>query len=661
LELAADLELRQGRTYRAVLIRPGLWEGKGLRCSADALRAAAGKFEGAASFLNPPGRQWGDHGYPMLERMLAVCCNASWSEECQAVVADYRLTESPVADMFARLVDGWLSDRAAGRAVPAVGLSAVLWLHAGERDDEGLRDVLEIVAVDRVDAVYRPAAGGEFLDVVKNAMEGVGMGGEESAVAMQPRTAGRAVEEAPAAASRAALDAQALPGVVAEERAPAGLTQLASALRGDLLQSRLALSGLPERWRRVVAEGLPETWTVEELDRTIQRIKAAWAEEEQARTVQGVRPIVSGMLDGYDQINEALCALIEGRAPSNGVRPLSGLREAYLLLSGDYEMTGVFRPDRVQLANVSSTTMVNIVANAMNKIVVSEFRKYPRWWEPIVRREHFSSLQQIRWITLNGISEIPTVSEGGAYTEMKWSDAAETADWVKKGAYIALTVEAMDKDDVGKLRMVPAAMAEAAWKTLAADISGVFLASSGVGPTMSDGKALFHADRGNLGATALSSASWAAAKLAMRKQTDPGSGQRVGGLAAPRYLIVPPDLENTALTVLASEGLPGTANNDVNPEAEGNSHDARLANARRRIIVVDSWTDTNDWAAVADPGMFPTIGLGFRYGDTPELFSVASPNSGLMFSNDSMPIKLRWFYAVGPMDSRGLYKANVAG
>ena len=30
-----------------------------------------------------------------------------------------------------------------------------------------------------------------------------------------------------------------------------------------------------------------------------------------------------------------------------------------------------------------------------------------------------------------------------------------------------------------------------------------------------------------------------------------------------------------------------------------------------------------------------------------------------MFSNDVMPVKVRWFYAVGAMDYRGLYKANV--
>ena len=146
----------------------------------------------------------------------------------------------------------------------------------------------------------------------------------------------------------------------------------------------------------------------------------------------------------------------------------------------------------------------------------------------------------------------------------------------------------------------------------------------------------------------------------MRKQTELHSGERLGALVAPKFLLVPPDLEATALQILDSEGQPGTANNDINPFAAGASHDAILASARNRVIVVDLWTDTNNWAAIADPLFYPSIGIGYRFGRAPEIFSVASPTAGLMFSNDTMPIKVRWFTAVGPTDWRGMYKHNVA-
>ena len=34
--------------------------------------------------------------------------------------------------------------------------------------------------------------------------------------------------------------------------------------------------------------------------------------------------------------------------------------------------------------------------------------------------------------------------------------------------------------------------------------------------------------------------------------------------------------------------------------------------------------------------------------------SVASENNGLMFTNDVMPVKVRWFYTVAPMNSHSL-------
>lgn len=681
VELAGELGPGpRGRVYRAVLIRPGEWLGKGIRCAPEVLARAAPLFEGRASFLNPPPPQLGEHGYPGLERLLGVTENARWDDESQAVVADYRLADTDVARWFQRLVDGWLRERADGRVVPAVGLSAVPWVMLGPRGEDGLREVTEIVGVDQVDAVYKPAAGGEFVQVL------AAQGSAECHARARRREDLLIVEDAEEEGSMServevevAEEEGGHAGPPVREVAEAGtspLPGLVGALRESVLEGRLALSGLPERWRRVVRSGLPEVWTVEELDGALERVRAAYAEEEAQRTVQGVRALggggagsagFAGMMDSRDQVTEALTALLEGRTPNRGVRPLTGIREAYLLLSGDYDMRGVFDAERVQLANVTSTTMAAITADVLNKLVVTEFQKYPRWWAPIVRTESFATLQTVKWITLGGVGALPTVAEGAAYTELTWDDAYESAAWNKKGGYLGLTLEAMDKDDVGRLRRAPAALAQAAWLTLGKSVSAIFTAAAGLGPTLTDTGTLFNATavtsaggHANLGTSALSTSSWTAARLAMRKQAELNSGERLGLLTNPRYLLVPPDLEYTALVTLASEQVPGGANNDANVYAEGNTFDSRMESARKRVIVVDLWTDTNNWAAVADPRLYPTIGVGFRYGETPEIFSVASPTSGLMFSNDVFPVKVRWFYACGPMDYRGMYKANVA-
>ncbi len=328
-------------------------------------------------------------------------------------------------------------------------------------------------------------------------------------------------------------------------------------------------------------------------------------------------------------------------------------------------MSGLFHSERVSLANVNSSTMANLVANALNKRLVNEFIQYPQWWSPLVSEEDYASLQAVRWITVGGVGELPTVAEGATYTELTWDDSYETASFIKKGGYLGLTLEAIDKDDTGRLRAAPRALAQGAWLTLAKALSAIFTDNTGTGPTLSDSLALFHTSHGNLGTTALSLSSYAAARTSMRKQTELNSGERLGALTAPKYLLVPPDLEITALQVLASQFdyTYALSNGTAAPEnilAEGNDREQRLNLARQRVIVVDLWTDTNNWAASADPRLWPTIGIGYRYGRAPEVFSVASPTAGLMFTNDTLPVKVRFFFAVGPMDYRGLYKANVA-
>jgi hypothetical protein len=246
---------------------------------------------------------------------------------------------------------------------------------------------------------------------------------------------------------------------------------------------------------------------------------------------------------------------------------------------------------------------------------------------------------------------------------MTWDDIQQKDPFVKKGGYLGLTLEAIDKDDTRRLQSAPRAIAQAAWLTLSKSVSAIFTANAGVGPTIyyddSSTRALFHSSNNNLGTTAFSWAAWVATRTAMRQQTEHNSGERLGALTAPKFVAVPSDLEMLAIQTLASAGEPGTGDYDINPAAQGEGREERLRRARDRVVVIDLWTNTANWCAIADPMLYPSIGIGYRYGRVPEIFAVVSPTAGLMFTNDVMPIKARFFYAVGPIDWRGMYKHNV--
>jgi hypothetical protein len=353
--------------------------------------------------------------------------------------------------------------------------------------------------------------------------------------------------------------------------------------------------------------------------------------------------------------------LLAGTRPPDHIEPLSGIRELYTLLSGDWSMTGRFHPDRVYLAAVTVTTMANLCANALNKVVVNAFSQYPKWWKNTATEVDFASLHDARWISLGDVGELPTVSEGAQYTELTWDDFQETDTFVKKGGYLGITLEAIDKDDTARVMAAPRKLAQAAWLTLGKAIAAVHTDNSAYGQTMSDSNYLYdNSNHSNQGSNTLTWAGWVATRVAMMKFAAIHSEERLGALTRPRYIWVPVDLEVTALQILASEGEPGTADNDVNVEAQGNMREERLRRAADRVITVPFWTDTNDWVAQADPNLYPGYGIGYRFGRTPEIFSVASPTAGLMFSNDTLPVKVRFFFAVGPTDWRAWYKNIVS-
>jgi len=312
--------------------------------------------------------------------------------------------------------------------------------------------------------------------------------------------------------------------------------------------------------------------------------------------------------------------MLTGQSPPSGVRPLSGIRELYLLLSGDYEMTGLFQAERVQFAAVDSSTLANLFADALNKAIIEIGGLYPKWWGPAVTIQQFNTLHDAKWILMGGVGELPTVAEGSVYTEMTLDDQQESDAFVKKGGYLGITLEAIDKDDTRRIQAIPRALVRAAWLTLGKDISAIFTGSSGLGPTMADAIALFNASHSNLGSTALSYTSWDATRALMQAQTEVNSDEPLGGLNAPHLIWAPAELEFTALQIMASMQVPGGADNDINPEAMDDSQRSRLQAAKNRVIVPPMWTDTNNWMAQTNPMLYPGIGLGYRFGETPEIF-----------------------------------------
>ena len=147
----------------------------------------------------------------------------------------------------------------------------------------------------------------------------------------------------------------------------------------------------------------------------------------------------------------------------------------------------------------------------------------------------------------------------------------------------------------------------------------------------------------------------------MYKQSGLGSGKPIA--VWPSYCLLPHDLYTNALEVFGygsgSEGrrFDSSAGRAVNPFGMD-----RVGDPRPIPIVVPEFTDSNDWAAIADPSMLSVIQMTYAQDPSgnnhpmPEFFTVTSPNSGLVFTNDTLPVKIRDWFAYGVSGYRRYYQ-----
>jgi len=419
------------------------------------------------------------------------------------------------------------------------------------------------------------------------------------------------------------------------------------------------------------------TSQVQVMGQQIERLAGLFADQAERGAVQGMgvaprdeAPRIYGMLSTRDQIEQAYLQLM-GLPTEGAVHRLSGIRELYLLLTGDREMQGRINLDLVPEklayssagANADTTTMAELTRNVMNKALVAQLdllQEY-QWWRQIARVDNFNTLQQISSVRYGGIgfssgTGLPTVAEKGEYQQLYWEDERTTADWNKYGGYLPLSLEMIDRDDLAGWRDVPRQLAVAEAVTISSVVSALFTANSGAGADLSDSVGdgyAFNTTRGNLITQPLDQTNWDTAvdtmyKLTQMMNSSVSESRRIA--ARPRYALVPIELESSAITAVRSEAVAGDS---------ASRRPSKRILPEENVITVPHWTNADNWAAVADPALVPFVGVGFRFGEMPEIFMPADSNH-ILWLHDVLPVKVRWFFAVSVIDWRGAVKSNLS-
>ncbi|MGI2111722.1 ClpP-like prohead protease/major capsid protein fusion protein [Shewanella frigidimarina] len=285
----------------------------------------------------------------------------------------------------------------------------------------------------------------------------------------------------------------------------------------------------------------------------------------------------------------------------------------------------------------SSSDFGNILLDIANKSVLMGWETAEETFERWTKKGQLGDFKIAQRVGLGDFNSLRQVREGAEYKYVTVGDHAQQIALATYGELFSITRQAIINDDMSMLTDIPMKMGFAAKGTIGDLVYAVLTQN----PKMADGKALFHADHGNLGSGAPSVAALDANRMLMRKQK---SGNRSLNIR-PEFVLCPVGLETTMNQIIKSSSVKGA---DVN---------AGIANPIQNfaeVIAEPRLDDSSDkqWFLGAGKGR-DTIEVAYLDGiDTPYI----EQQQG--FTIDGVATKVRIDAGVAPLDHRGLVKST---
>jgi len=411
-----------------------------------------------------------------------------------------------------------------------------------------------------------------------------------------------------------------------------------------------------------------ENLSESQVKETIEEERKVLAELFQSNGSSIASPRVEVTESQREKYEKAMDAMLDGE-PKDGVQPFRSIQHAFRVITGrtDFQPVDVLEesarfaptylePERRKsiFEGLETSDWPQVLGDSIHRKLIREYSLEDlNTWRVLV--SDFDSIKDFRdnpRVRYGGYGLLDVVGERDTYQSLT-SPSDEEAKYKiqKRGGLEDLTIEMIANDDIGALRRIPQRMGRAAALTLYQTIFNLFKDN----PLIYDGVNFFDAAHGNTGTSALASAALSSTRQLMMQQAPFGiAAERLGMVNAPKWIIVPAELEDEAWELTRS-AVVVTSNKDATVPNIHQKHGIDY-------IVVSYWTDATDWIAVADPKKIPTIEVGFWNGrQEPELFVQDQPAVGSAFTADKITYKIRhvWGYAV--LDYRPFYKHVVAG
>lgn len=321
---------------------------------------------------------------------------------------------------------------------------------------------------------------------------------------------------------------------------------------------------------------------------------------------------------------------IEG-TPAERYRSYGAIGTMAALLTIRGERFDHFNRDEIVKRSHSTSDFPELLADAANKSLLAQYQAAAPTYRQIAAPKPFNDFKPAKFLRLGDFPTFKPLAEAG---EAIFGTISENRESVTAKSFvtgISITRETLINDDLSALGDFSSLIAIRAAQHENSLVHGL-LANNG--PTLSDGKALFHADHGNkAGSGTTIAAGIDAAVLAMRTQT----GLDGAKLAIqPVFLVCGPAKEAEARRALAA--INPTTTSDVNVWANAFT------------LVVDPEITGNRWFLAASPAQVPTLVYGYVRGATGPQIDTETD-----FMTKGVRVRAGLEFAAGVIDFRGIY------
>lgn len=302
---------------------------------------------------------------------------------------------------------------------------------------------------------------------------------------------------------------------------------------------------------------------------------------------------------------------------------------------------GMSRHEIAVKALHSTSDFPIILGDTVNRTLRAGYANAARTFVPFCRQTTLPDFKEVSRVQLAGAPNLKRVLEGAQYQYGTIGEGAEKIRVLKYGRLIAISWETIINDDLDALTRIPMSFGASSADLESDLVYGIFTGN----PAMADGVALFHGNHGNLGtATALDGSGAGLAEMRKKMLLQKGiEGRYI--TVRPKFLVVPPSLEEVALKATSAVAF------------AGKSVDINVVGPSLSPIVEPRLEDASAtaWFGAADPSTVDTIEYAYLEGHE----GVFTETRG-GFDRDGVEIKCRHVVGAKAIDHRGLFKNEGA-